>query len=714
MTSRLTSLFSAASDEDVPGALLLWETGSPGADDRIAFLDLWSGPVPSAAPPAAVVRWGARLDRPLTYGMAQSDGLGLGYPAPLSFLADDGRCVFLPTERRQERTGPAALRFLRQGDGLAVDTLCQAHGAAALSFQSTVTVGEGGGLTLQRFAAAHLPLPPWVDTVTAFAGDWSGELRLESQALGASGFQWLRTAGRSDHHRYPALLLSEGPLAADKGCVLAVLLATSGDHELRIDQTLEGTYQLQGGAYLNPGEGRLAAGERYQSPPLWCVFSDAGSNGLRQRIQVLQRGAPFAQEGLRRPRPVHLNSWEALYFNLDEPALLALLDTAKALGVERFVVDDGWFAGRVDDRRALGDWQVDRRRFPRGLGPVAEAVVAAGLSFGLWVEPEMVSADSALARAHPGWLRGGDGGLEARHQRVLDLAQGPVQDAIFHALAALLSSLPISYLKWDHNRILTGQGAGPGVGHRAQVEGLYAVLQRVRAAFPEVELESCASGGGRLDWGMLRFMHRGWPSDANDPIVRAPIMARSSLFLAPPRAGVHVGPSPSHGTGRVTSMAFRCAVALLGHFGLELDPRALGAEDWRTLQAGIARYKRLRDLLHSGRVFDYELAPDHQVRVVVSADQRAAVAIVLRLGDAYPGRPLRVPLVGLARPLAYRVTLEGPGPAPGEMPGLGAFQGPGLWVAPGYLPAQGLPLQLPRPQTAVVLRFTAEDAEVSP
>ncbi|GEM_PF-6791588 len=713
MTSRLKSLLSPAPEADLPGALLLWEVGASGVDDRIAFLDLWSGPAPSAAPLAAVVRWGARLDRPVTYAMAQSDGLGLGYPAPLSFLTDDGRCVFLPTERRQDRTEPSAMRFLRYGAELAVETLCQAHGAAALSFQSTVTAGDSGGLTLQRFAAAHLPLPPWVDTVTAFSGDWSGELRLESQALGASGFQWLRTVGRSDHHRYPALLLSEGPLEADRGRVLAVFLATSGDHELRIDQTLEGTYQLQGGAYLNPGEGRLAAGERYQSPPLWCVFSDAGSNGLRQRIQVLQRGAPFAQVGLRRPRPVHLNSWEALYFKLDEPALLALLESAKALGVERFVVDDGWFTGRVDDRRALGDWQVDPRRFPRGLGPVADAVVAAGLSFGLWVEPEMVSADSALARTRPQWLRGGDGGLEARHQRVLDLAQVPVQDAIFEALAALLSSLPITYLKWDHNRMLTGQGTGPGVGHRAQLEGLYALLQRVREAFPAVELESCASGGGRLDWGMLRFMHRGWPSDANDPIVRAPIMARSSLFLAPERAGVHVGPSPAHGTGRVTSMAFRCAVALLGHFGLELDPRALGAEDWRTLKAGIARYKRLRALLHSGRVFDYELDPDHQVRVVVAADQREAVAVVLRLGDAYPGRPVRVPCPGLAWALAYRVTVEGPGPAPGEVPGLSAFQGPGLWVAPGYLPAQGLPLQLPRPQTAVVLRFTAEDAETS-
>ena len=239
------------------------------------------------------------------------------------------------------------------------------------------------------------------------------------------------------------------------------------------------------------------------------------------------------------PRPVHLNSWEALYFDVSEQALLELVASAKALGVERFVVDDGWFQDRVDDRRALGDWLEDRRRLPRGLAPIAKAVEAAGMTLGLWVEPEMVSTDSALARAHPEWLRGGDGGMESRHQRVLDLGQAAVQDAIFAFLDGLLTRLPVTYLKWDHNRILTGRGAGPGVGHGAQLAGLYACSG----------VSAPPSRGGAGNLRQRRRTHglghawpdaSGWLSDANDPVVRTPIMIRGGLFLAPERAGVHV------------------------------------------------------------------------------------------------------------------------------------------------------------------------------
>ena len=707
MASEHASFFSPRQPAGDRGALLLWQRGGSDRDDRIAFLDGWSGAAPEALPPAPVVRWGARLDQPLTDAMAASDGLGLAYPAPLSFLADDGTALFRPLRRTWTQKGPEAGTFLREDGRLEVGTDVRAFPrSAAFRLQSTARVLAAPAISLHRFSAAHAPLPPWATEVTAFAGDWSGEFRPTTVPLGPSGFSWQRSAGRSDHHRYPALLCSEGPLAADRGRVLAVILAASGDHELRIDQRVDGTFMVQGGAYLNPGDGCLSVGDTLTTPALWFVFSEHGTNGLRQQIHALQRSEAFPQEGLAWPRPVHLNSWEGLYFGVSEQALLELVASAKALGVERFVVDDGWFQDRIDDRRALGDWLEDRRRLPRGLGPIAEAVEAAGMSLGLWVEPEMVSANSALARAHPEWLRGGDGGLESRHQRVLDLGQEAVQEAVFSFLEALLTRLPITYLKWDHNRILTGQWAGPGVGHGAQVAGLYAVLRRLRAAFPRVELETCASGGGRMDWGMLDLMHRAWLSDANDPIVRTPIMMRGGLFLAPERAGVHVGPSPAHGTGRVTSMAFRCTVGLLGHFGLELDPRGLSAEDWRTLKAGIERYKRLRPLLHSGLVFDYEVDEDHWVRVVVSEDRREALAIVLRLGDQGPGRPLRVPLPGLAADLSYAVRLEAP--AAGPVPGLGRFEGAGLAVAPGYLPAQGLPLQLPQPQSALVLRFTAQ------
>ncbi|MEE3109506.1 MAG: alpha-galactosidase, partial [Pseudomonadota bacterium] len=341
MASEHTAFFSPRRSAGEGGALLLWQRGSPGIDDRIAFLDGWSGAAPLALPPVPVVRWGARVDQPLTDAMAASDGLGLAYPSPLSFLADDGGALFRPHQRAWTQGNETAGTFLR-GDGrleVATEVTAFPH-SAAFRLQSTARVLTAPAVSLHRFSAAHAPLPPWVTEVTAYAGDWSGEFRPTTVPLGPSGFSWQRSAGRSDHHRYPALLCSEGALAADRGRVLAVILAASGDHELRIDQRVDGTFMVQGGAYLNPGDGRLEAGEALTTPALWFVFSEHGTNGLRQQIHALQRSEAFPQSGFVWPRPVHLNSWEALYFDVSEQALLELVASAKALGVERFVVDD--------------------------------------------------------------------------------------------------------------------------------------------------------------------------------------------------------------------------------------------------------------------------------------------------------------------------------------------------------------------------------------
>ena len=262
------------------------------------------------------------------------------------------------------------------------------------------------------------------------------------------------------------------------------------------------------------------------------------------------------------------------------------------------MLDDGWFKGRSDDSAGLGDWTPDRAKYPAGLKSLAQRVGALGMEFGLWVEPEMVSPDSDLYRAHPDWALALPGRERptARNQLVLDLRRTKVRDYLFNALDTLLREVPIAYLKWDHNRDLAPAGGW------AQVQGTYDLLARLRAAHPTVEIESCAGGGGRSDAGIAAFTHRFWASDNIDSVSRVPIQRGFLAFLPPETMGAHVGASPAHATGRSQSLAFRAAVALPGHFGVELDPRSLNEAERAELAEWIGFYKTQRDLLHSGTV----------------------------------------------------------------------------------------------------------------
>ncbi|MFM6931886.1 MAG: alpha-galactosidase, partial [Novosphingobium sp.] len=292
-------------------------------------------------------------------------------------------------------------------------------------------------------------------------------------------------------------------------------------------------------------------------------------------------------------------SWEACYFDHDEDRVVALAKDCADAGVERFVLDDGWFRGRNDDSAGLGDWTADPAKYPQGLKPLADRIVGMGMEFGLWVEPEMINPDSDLYRAHPDWalvLPGRDRPT-ARNQLVLDMRRDDVRDYLFSALDALLRELPVSYLKWDHNRDLTPAGGA------AQVHGTYDLFARLRAAHPLVEIESCAGGGGRSDAGIIAYTHRFWASDNLDAVSRVSIQRGFLAFLPPEVMGSHIGASPAHATGRRQSLAFRAAVAMPGHFGIELDPRRLDAEERAELADWIAFHKQWRGLLHQGQVW---------------------------------------------------------------------------------------------------------------
>jgi alpha-galactosidase len=482
-------------------------------------------------------------------------------------------------------------------------------------------------LDVQWLAAATLPLRADCVTVQSYKGQWANEF-LKCQDSLAQG-TWRRDSrrGRNSHDQFPGALVLTAPTGAHEGLAYGAQLAWSGNHTQLIERLPDGNVQWQLGEWLAPGEVRLLPGEQLATPDVVAVCSTKGLNGVAQSFHASARALLKWPQAAMRPRPVHLNTWEAIYFDHDPEVLKDLAQQAAAIGVERFVLDDGWFPGRVNDRAGLGDWWPDAHKYPQALKPLADEVERLGMEFGLWVEPEMVNPDSQLFRQHPDWALhiAGRPLQTARNQLVLDLGRSDVQDYLFGKLDALLAAAPIRYLKWDMNRDLSAavQGAVPNqesalqnsanylhhagrAAYRAHSLALYALLARVRVAHPGVEIESCSSGGARIDMGILPYVHRFWASDTNDALKRVDIQRGFTQFFPPELMGAHVGPSIAHTTGRSQALAFRAAVAMQGHMGVESDVRQLSGPDKAELTAWIALYKSLRSVLHQGYTWQGE------------------------------------------------------------------------------------------------------------
>lgn len=656
--------------------------------------------------------WGARVRVNGLPSLAEGRGaasFALDSDQPRPVIAGAGSGWFGPAIARLRRDGlPLVTRFsecgVEQGDGGLEITARDPQAGVAIvqhialdpasdALTITTRVRNDGALPLavDWLASALLPLPPQSTTILSFNGRHNGEFVEHREPMPAH--RWVREGRRGiTGHGGPPGAFVLGPGADDHGGeVHAVQLAWSGDSHLAIERDDEGDWSLAAGAALTPGEIVLAPGASHCAPDVLAVFSDAGINGASQTFHAAIRASIIWPDGTMAPRPVHLNSWEAQYFDHDEARAMALAERAAALGAERFVLDDGWFKGRDHDRAGLGDWTPDPRKYPRGLAPLAAHVNALGMAFGLWVEPEMVNPDSDLYRAHPDWALG-EGRPTARNQLVLDLREPEVRDYLFEAIDALLASAPIAYLKWDHNRDL----APPG-GH-AQVAGSYALIDRVRAAHPQVEIEACAGGGGRIDAGIIRHTHRFWTSDNLDAVSRVAIQRGFLRFMPPELMGAHIGASPAHATGRRQPLAFRAAVALPGHLGVELDPARLDEGDAAELAAWIARYRDLRDRLHGGAVWLGEGTDG--LRWQAHGARDALLLLALRTDPPRDRRPqpLRLPMLAAAGDLRVRLLAETAPRRPGEAALLAELRGagvvwPGAWLAAVGLPMPPLPAE---------------------
>src|SRR4051794_2855685 len=508
--------------------------------------------------------------------------------------------------------------------GLEVVVTLRLDRTGLLSVDRTVQNTGDGPYLLER-ADAVLPVPPTALESLDQTGRWIREKHPQRRPIQQG--TWVRSGrhGRTGHDA-PAVLAAGTPgFGWRHGEVWGLHLGWSGNHESFVEQIGSGATVLGAGELLEPGEVVLAPGETYEAPTVYAAYSDAGLDGVSARFHDWLRARPSHPSS---PRPVTLNTWEAVYFDQNLGTLTELADSAAELGVERFVLDDGWFRGRRNDLRGLGDWTVDETVWPEGLGPLIEHVKSRGMQFGLWVEPEMISKDSDLARAHPDWVArpGERTSLEWRHQQVLDLADPDAWQHLLDALDRLLTDNAIDYLKWDQNRDQLELGHDGRPSTSAQTRAAYRLLDELRRRHPGLEIESCSSGGARVDLGILARTDRVWTSDTNDALERQTIQRWTELLVPPELVGAHVGPTTSHTTGRTHDLAFRAITAMFGHFGIEWDVRAADPEERAALKAAIEVYAAWRDVISTGRMVRMDHPdPTAQVTGVVAQDRGRAL-----------------------------------------------------------------------------------------
>jgi alpha-galactosidase len=691
--------------ECVPGGVPLWRHWGPRLPDDA----LPSHTVAEAryVPPSSL-----EAEAPLSL----LPTFGLGDLAPAALLVHrDGLQFAQAITACALRGEPGALHFTLRDEvaGLRIALSLTLDAADVLRVRTTLANEGPTPLSMQWLAAATLPLPAHTRELHSLHGQWCNEFRWQVDALGAS--TWVREnhRGRPGHDGFPGALARAEGATAHAGTAWGAQLAWSGNSRQCVTPLDAGGWAWQLGEWLAPGEVVLAPGESLEAPEVVAACSTQGTNGLMRSFHAAARATVRWPGGAMAPRPVHLNTWEAVYFDHDEARLRELADAAAAIGVERFVLDDGWFHRRRDDARALGDWWPDAAKYPRGLGPLAAHVTALGMQFGLWVEPEMVSPDSDLFRAHPDWALqlAGRAQPTARHQLVLDLVRPEVSRHLFERLDTLLTELPIAYLKWDMNRDLAPAGHAGRAAYRGQVRALYALLARLRERHPGVEIESCASGGGRIDLGILPHVQRFWTSDNNDARSRLPLQRAALHFMPPELLGAHVGAERSHTTGRGQALALRAAVALPLHLGVEADVRRLDDAQRAELARWIALYKQLRGRLHGAALWQGEAGDG--VVWQAHGDARSALLFVYRLEPTAQrfSPALRLPWLDPGRRYRLRrlcVLAQGPMPGWGRSALHDALDAEGALLPGAWLREAGLELPRLTGESAIVLDVTAE------
>jgi alpha-galactosidase len=569
-------------------------------------------------------------------------------------------------------------------------------------------------LSLDWCAALVLPLDQELQNLRGFTGRWANEFQIEDIPAFTGAYVRESKAGRTSHDSFPALIAATPHTNEQSGTCYGYHLGWSGNHRLRVDRLADGRAFVQMGELFFPGEMTVAPNGTYRTPILYAAYSNDGFSALSRQFQTHVQSNILDGRTQRKPRPIHYNTWEAVYFDHNADRLFALADKAAEVGAERFILDDGWFGSRRSDKTGLGDWVVSDEAYPDGLKPLIDKVTGLGMEFGLWFEPEMVNPDSDLYRAHPDWVLQAPGmpQIRSRSQYVLDLTRREVSEYLFDKMHALLSTYDISYIKWDMNRDIHHPGNAHGRPvTSAQTHAVYALMDRIRAAHPDLEIESCASGGGRADYGVLGRTDRIWTSDSNDALNRQIIQRGASHFFPLAIMGAHVGPAKCHITGRRLSMKLRVATAMFGHMGMELNLLDEDARDLETLKQGLALHKQHRSLIHSGDFHRLD-TPDYVNAIgVVAADKTEALYSWCNLRGHSTTLPGRMRVAGLDPARQYRTRIVWPSEArsvskPSVIDALD-LAGSGAVLSGEALMKMGLQVPLLQPETGLIYRFEA-------
>ncbi|MGR3503123.1 alpha-galactosidase [Pseudaestuariivita sp.] len=547
---------------------------------------------------------------------------------------------------------------------------------------------------LHWLAAPVLPAPQLSDEMIDFSGRWCGEFQL-NRVPWTPGMRYRENrTGRTGHEHFPGLLIPCRGATNTQGEVFGFHYGWSGGHRMIAEELPDGRRQVQWG---HAARMETQAAERFASAPLYVTYSDRGLNGCAVAFQRHLRDRIVTWPKSSTARPVHYNCWEAVYFDHKLPVLKEIAERASALGAERFVLDDGWFGQRDDDTSSLSDWEVDPRKYPDGLGPLIDHVHGLGMSFGIWFEPEMINPESNIHKAHPHWALGGEDQVLGRHQKALDMANPEVRDFLYDRISKILRDHEIDYIKWDHNRVLPAPDA-------SQTRGSYALLDRLRGDFPKVEIESCASGGGRIDFGILKRTQRVWLSDSNDGVERLRMQHNAALFLPAAITGSHVGPRHCHTSGRTLDIRFRAWVAAQRHMGFEMDPRELSDEEARVLTEVTAWWKHHRAWMLKADILRLDTADPSvtaEQQLCQTKNKFVVFAGTTDTSRQISPRPLR--LTGLAPDAMYSVELVNRDSRPFWSRGPQPLKDGPVTLSGRYLMAHGLTLPWNFPHTMWVL-----------
>ena len=537
-----------------------------------------------------------------------------------------------------------------------------------------------------------------------FAGRWASERNPQRSQIEIGS--WVRESreGRSGHNFTITEIALTPATTFQSGSAWALALAWSGNSQHIIDKQPEGWQAIGAGEIPMPGEIILARGESYVAPAVLATYSSEGLDGVSAAFHQHLRAR---KNHPRKPRPLTLNMWEAVYFDHNFDRIKKIIDVAADVGVERVVLDDGWFMNRRNDRAGLGDWVVDPAVWPQGLTQISDYVRGKGIEFGLWFEGEMVQVDSQLFRSHPEWVfrEGERTPMEWRSQQVLDLGHDGAFNHVLEQVSKVIGENNVSYIKWDHNRVLTEASHHGSAGIRRQTLALYRLFDLLKERHPGLEIESCASGGARIDLGIIDHVDRFWTSDNNCALSRQTIQRWTMQAIPPELLGTHIGPTYSHQTGRFLELSFRAATALFGHAGIEWDITETNSEERSLLKNWIEYYKSVRSFLHSARMVRVERA-DTSAYLYGVTDSSRAIYCYAQIEPSVTQNPSALTFPYLQPDARYEVRAIYPAGKPAYMAHSAPAWVDGITMTGSALAHVGLPAPLLRPANALLIEIT--------